>query len=67
MKFLYTDKQGNKCAAKLAFTLTIATCLGKILIASYTKDSIDYSGMSTLIAAVGAIYWGRSNTKAASK
>lgn len=65
MKFLYQDKDGNNCAAKLAFTLTVATCLGKILIASYTKDAIDYAGMSTLIGAVGVIYFGRSHTKAA--
>jgi hypothetical protein len=64
MKFLYKDKGGNNCAAKLAFTLTMATCLGKILIASYTGESIDYNGMAVLIGSVGAIYFGRSATKA---
>ena len=67
MKFLIQDKNGDSCAAKTAFTLTVATCLGKILLASYTKEMIDYSGMATLIGAVGAIYFGRSHTKAGEK
>lgn len=67
MKFLIQDKNGNNCAAKTAFTLTVATCLGKIFLASYTQEVIDYSGMATLIGAVGAIYFGRSHTKAGEK
>jgi len=62
--FLFKDKNGDYCAAKTAFSLTVATCLGKILLASYTVEAIDYAGMATLIGAVGAIYFGRSHTKA---
>jgi len=65
MKNLYQDENGKTCAAKVAFMLTVLTCLGKILLASYTSEAIDYSGMATLIGAVGAIYFGRSHTKAA--
>ena len=63
MKYLF-QHNGVNCAAKTAFSLTMATVLGKILIASYTGEAIDYPGMSVLIGAVGAIYFGRSHTKA---
>jgi hypothetical protein len=65
--YLFEDKQGKPCAAKSAFTLTMATCLGKILLASYTGESIDYNGMAVLIGSVGAIYYGRSRTKEVEK
>lgn len=63
MKFLFQN-DGKPCLAKTAFTMTMLTCLGQIAYMTYTGESIDYSGMATLIGAVGAIYWGRSNTKA---
>lgn len=63
MKYLFQN-DGKPCAAKTFFTLTVATCLGKILVSSYNGVSIDYQGMAVLIGAVGAIYYGRSKTKA---
>lgn len=63
MKFLFQN-DGKPCLAKTAFTMTMLTCLGQIAYLSYSGGDIDYSGMATLIGAVGAIYWGRSNTKA---
>ncbi len=67
MKNLYEDKDGKTCAAKVAFMLTVLTCLGKIWLASYTGDVIDYNGMAVLIGASGAIYFGRNHTKAGGK
>ena len=64
LDFIYKDKDGSKCLAKTAITTTLFTCLGTIIYQAYSGASIDYSGMATLIGAVGAIYWGRSNTKA---
>ena len=63
MKYLFQN-EGKPCLAKTAFTMTMVTCLSQIAYLSYTGGVIDYSGMSVLIGAVGAIYWGRSSTKA---
>ncbi len=67
LKDLYKDSDGKTCAAKVAFMSTVATCLSSILYATYAETSIDYNGMGVLIAAVGAIYFGRSQTKASNK
>ena len=64
LDFLYKDKNGDSCLAKTSFTLTMLTCLGTICYSTYAGAAIDYTGISTLIGAAGAIYWGRSNTKA---
>jgi len=60
MNQLIADKNDKLCAAKVAFMLTLVTCLAKIII----SDTPDYSGMGVLIGSVGAIYFGRSHTKA---
>jgi hypothetical protein len=67
MKQLYQDSEGKVCAAKVAFMSTMATSLGTVIYNTYMAIAIDYTGIAALIGAAGAIYYGRSNTKANAK
>jgi hypothetical protein len=60
VKDLICDKDGKICAAKVAFWLTLFSCLGKIFI----QDAPDYSGLAMFLSPVAALYFGRSHTKA---
>ena len=60
MKHLVSDKDGKVCAAKIAFWLTLVSCLTKI----FMQDSPDYSGLAIFLSPVAALYFGRSHTKA---
>lgn len=60
---------GKTCGAKIAYMLTLAVCLFKILVGGTVYNGVvvetpDYSGMALFIAPIAAAYWGRSNTKA---
>lgn len=60
---------GKPCGAKIAYMITLAVCLVKIIIGGVTFGEIaiampDYSGMALFMAPIAAAYWGRSKTKA---
>ena len=59
MNQLVKDKTGRVCAAKVAFMISLLTCLVKIIMAA----TPDYSGMAVFLTPLGAVYFGRSYTK----
>ncbi len=60
MKDIIHDKDGKLCAAKMAFWITLISCLVKI----FMQDAPDYSGLALFLTPVSAVYFGRSHTKA---
>jgi len=56
---LINDSSGKLCAAKIAFWITLISCLVKIFI----QDSPDYAGLAMFLSPVAAVYFGRSHTK----
>jgi len=60
MKDMIQDKNGKLCAAKVAFWLTLLSCLAKVFI----QDTPDYAGLAMFLSPVAALYFGRSHTKA---
>ena len=60
MKHLVSDKDGKICAAKIAFWITLLTCLTKRVI----QETPDYAGLAIFLSPVAALYFGRSDTKA---
>lgn len=69
MKDLTHDKNGKLCAAKTAYMITLAACLIKVIFSGFTwgeftVNEADLSGLSLLLGSVGAVYFGRSHTKA---
>lgn len=66
---LHKDANGKFCAAKTWFSLCSGVVIGKfalsgIAIGSFAFGSFDAGGASMLIGAFGAVYGGRSYTKA---
>ena len=59
MKQLFQDKNHKLCAAKVAFMISLITCLTKIII----TDGPDYGGMAAFLSPLAALYWGRNHTK----
>lgn len=47
-----------------AFIATLITLLGTIIAQVYKGVPVNYEGMAMFLGAVGAVYWGRSKTKA---
>jgi len=47
-----------------AFAGTVVTLLVSILYLTYKELPVDYNGMAVFLSAAGAVYWGRSKTKA---
>lgn len=69
MKSLIEDKDGNVCGAKTWFSVASAIILFKyavseLTIAGMTFGNFDAAGASMLLGAFGAVYFGRSHTKA---
>jgi len=60
MKDLVCDKDGKVCAAKMAFWITLISCLVKI----FMQEAPDYAGLAMFLSPVAALYFGRSHTKA---
>ena len=60
MKDLAYDKDGKLCAAKVAFWITLLSCLTKI----FMQEAPDYAGLAMFLSPVAAVYFGRSDTKA---
>jgi len=60
MKDLVKDSDGKICAAKIAFWITLLSCLAKI----FMQDAPDYGGLAVFLSPVAALYFGRSHTKA---
>lgn len=61
MKSMIQDGNGKFCMAKTCFLLSVLTCLSVIF---QYPESADYQGMAVFLGAVGAVYFGRSHTKA---
>lgn len=69
MKELVHDKHGGFCAAKTWFSIASAIILIKFAVAGVSFNAIsfgafDAAGASMLLSAFGAVYYGRSRTKA---
>ena len=60
MQDLVKDSTGKICAAKVAFWITLISCLTKI----FMQDAPDYAGLAMFLSPVAALYFGRSQTKA---
>lgn len=61
--FLFKDKQGNWCAAKTVFVLTWVGIMYRM----FVDAEFDYAAAAAFLASVGAVYWGRNQTKQASQ
>lgn len=70
MNFLYTDKNGNKCAAKFVFMMFCLVFMAKILMSGMKIYGVefevaDYTGMASFLTVLAGIYGWRATTKAA--
>jgi len=60
-------------SARAGWIATLVVCLLKVLAGGVTVEgygaieSADYSGMALLLGAVGAVHWGREQTKSKEK
>ena len=61
MKSMIQGQNGRYCMAKTCFLLSVLTCIGVII---HMPEKADYQGMAIFLGAVGAVYFGRSHTKA---
>lgn len=69
IKDLTHDKNGKLCGAKTAYMITIFVCQVKLLMSNMTIGDVvfgdvDIGGLSLFLGSVGAVYFGRSHTKA---
>lgn len=59
-KNLIRDENGTIDSAKIAFWITLLSCLGKM----FVQENPDYAGLALFLAPVATLYFGRSHTKA---
>ena len=59
MNDMVKDKSGKVCAAKMAYWITLISCLVKI----FMQESPDYSGLALFLSPVAATYFGRNWSK----
>lgn len=62
------DKSGKQCTAKTCYVISFAIVMIRVLfggmtLGDFTMPAADISQLSLLIAATGAIYYGRNHTK----
>jgi len=58
---MFKGKDGQYCLAKISYFISLLTMLWVI---AQNPNDVDYQGMAIFLAATGAVYWGRSDTKA---
>lgn len=66
---MFKGQNDKVCMAKTAFMYSLGVCLVKILLSGITVGDIEFEqvdlvGLAAFLTPIGAVYWGRSETKA---
>jgi hypothetical protein len=57
---MFKDKDGKFCLAKTAFAATLLVMLYNM---AMEPETFNYRDAAMFLGAVGAVYWGRNNSK----
>lgn len=68
MNGILKGADGKICNAKICYNITLSVCLFKIvvsgmIIGTWNAGPVDYTGLAMILGAVGAVYYGRNQTK----